>query len=65
MESWMGVAMLIEATLFSFLVALLGTWMGLRGLFRLFEAMTATQLEPVPVRAAPHSRIRSGRHHAA
>jgi hypothetical protein len=60
MESWMEVAMLMEATLFSFLVALMGAWMGLRGLFRLFEAMTVTQLEPVPVRVAAHSRIRSG-----
>jgi hypothetical protein len=65
MGSWMEVAMLIEATLFSSLVALLGAWMGLRGLFRLFEAMTATQLEPVPVRGAAHSRIHSGSRRAA
>lgn len=35
MESFMDLAMLIEATMLSFLLALWITWMGLRGLFRL------------------------------
>jgi hypothetical protein len=35
MGSFMDVAMLIEATMLSFLLALWITWMGLRGLFRL------------------------------
>jgi hypothetical protein len=35
MESFMNGAILIEATLLSFLLGLWVTWIGLRGLFRL------------------------------
>lgn len=49
METWMGDAVLIEATLLSFLVALWGTWMGLRGLFR---AIQATRMDAVQVQVA-------------
>lgn len=48
MEKWMGGAMLIEATLLSFGLALWLSWMVLRGLFRL---MPATRMQPAPQRA--------------
>jgi hypothetical protein len=38
MESWMSGAVVIEAALFSFLLALWMTWLGLRGLFLMMPA---------------------------
>ena len=51
METFMDGATLIEATLLSFLLALLITWLGLRGLFRL---MPSAGLHAVPIRLAVH-----------
>jgi hypothetical protein len=60
METWMGVTMLVEAALLSFLVALWGAWMGLRGLFRVIHA---TQMDAVPVQVA--ARAGASRRQAA
>jgi hypothetical protein len=49
MESWISGAMLIEATILSFLVAFWVTWMSLRGLFRM---LPAARLSAVPIRSA-------------
>jgi len=49
METWMSGAMLVEATMLSFLVALWITWMSLRGLFRM---LPAARLNAVPVGSA-------------
>ena len=56
MESYMGVAMLIEVTFLSFLLALWLTWLGLRGLFRLLPATTrpAPQVQYVANRRTEH-----------
>ena len=48
METWMGGAMVIEAAMFSFLVALGIAWMALRGLFRV---LPATGLRTVPIQS--------------
>jgi type III secretory pathway component EscR len=48
MQAWMGGAMLIEATVLSFLLALGFSWMVLSGLFRLLRS--ATRLQVVPIR---------------
>ena len=53
METWMSGAMLIEATMLSFLVALWIAWMSLRGLFRM---LPATRLDAVPIRSAAQRR---------
>ena len=42
METLMGGAMVIEATMLSFLVALWMAWMSLRGLFRMLPASSST-----------------------
>jgi hypothetical protein len=62
MESWMSGAMLIEATMLSFLVALWITWMSLRGLFRM---LPATRLHAVPIRSAGQQGSRAIGHRAA
>jgi hypothetical protein len=46
MENFMNGAMVIEAALLSFLLALWITWMGLRGLFRLMPIM-ARAADPI------------------
>lgn len=51
MESFMGGAILIEATLLSFILALCMTWLGLSGLFRL---LPATNRAARPVKLAAH-----------
>ena len=47
MQNFMNLAVLIETTLVSFLVALCVAWMGLRGLFQL---LPGAKLQGVPVR---------------
>jgi hypothetical protein len=47
MQTWMGGAMLIEAMMLSFLVALWIAWVSLRGLFWM---MPGTGLAPAPIR---------------
>jgi hypothetical protein len=60
MESFTNGAILVEATLLSFLLALWVTWIGLRGLFRL---MPGARLEAVPIRlGARHGAAASGSH---
>jgi hypothetical protein len=49
MESFMDVAMLIEAAMLSFLLALWITWLGLRGLFRL---LPGAKFDAAPIRIA-------------
>jgi hypothetical protein len=46
METFMDGAMVIEGALFSFLLALCMTWLGLHGLFRLMPA-TAKIVQPI------------------
>lgn len=46
METFMNGAMVIEAALLSFLLALCMTWLGLHGLFRLLPG-TAKIVQPV------------------
>jgi hypothetical protein len=46
MQNFMSGAMVIEAALLSFLLALWITWMGLRGLFRLMP-ITARAADPI------------------
>jgi hypothetical protein len=62
MESFMNGAVLIEATLLSFLLGLWITWVGLRGLFRL---MPGTRLEAVPIRLAVRRHASTPGRHAA
>ena len=47
MQNFMNLAVLIESTLVSFLVALCVAWMGLRGLFQL---LPGAKLQGAPVR---------------
>ena len=47
MQNFMNLAVLIETTLVSFLVALSVAWMGLRGLFQL---LPGAKLQGAPVR---------------
>jgi hypothetical protein len=62
MGSFMNGAILVEATLVAFLLALWVTWIGLRGLFRL---MPGERLEAVPIRlTARHGAGASGSHAA-
>ena len=53
MESYMGVAMLIEVTFLSFLLALWLAWQGLRGLFRLLPVASRNAS---PIRLAANQR---------
>jgi hypothetical protein len=46
METFMNGAMVIEGALFSFLLALCMTWLGLNGLFRLMP-VTAKMVQPI------------------
>jgi hypothetical protein len=62
METWMSGAILIEAMLLSFLVALWIAWMSLRGLFRM---LPATRLNAVRVRSAAHLRTGPMDRHSA
>ena len=62
MESLMSGAMLIEATMLSFLVALWITWMSLRGLFRM---LPATRLNAGPIRSAGQRSTEAIGHRAA
>ena len=62
MESFMDGAILIEATLLSFLLALWVTWMGLRGLFRL---MPGARLAAVPIRLVERRGARASGSHVA
>ena len=62
METLMSLAMLIDATILAFLLALWIAWMSLRGLFRM---LPATRLNAVPIRAAaPRGTQTIGRHAA-
>ena len=61
MEPWMSAAMVVEATMLSFLMALWISWMSLRGLFRL---LPGAKLNVIPIRAAAQ-RARSMDRHAA
>ena len=61
METWMSVAMVIEAAMVSFLMALWIAWMGLRGLFRL---LPVAKLNAIPIRAAAQRPPRSMDRHA-
>jgi hypothetical protein len=49
METWMSGTMVIEAAMFSFLMALWIAWMSLRGLFRMLPAI---RLNAIPIRSA-------------
>ena len=49
METWMSAAMVVEATMLSFLMALWIAWMSLLGLFRMFPA---ARLNAIPIRSA-------------
>jgi len=62
METWMSGAILIEATLLSFLMALWIAWMSLRGLFRM---LPATRLNAVPIRSAAQLRTGAMDRHSA
>jgi hypothetical protein len=53
MESYMGVAMLIEVTFLSFLLALWLAWQGLRGLFRMLPVASRNAS---PMRFAANQR---------
>jgi hypothetical protein len=55
METWMSGAILAEAAMLSFLMALWIAWMSLRGLFRI---LPACRLSTVPIRSA--ARLRTG-----
>ncbi len=62
METFMSGAMVIEGALFSFLLALWMTWLGLRGLFHL---MPATSRSAQPIRFAANRQQGNRRRHAA
>jgi hypothetical protein len=62
METWMSGAILVEATMLSFLMALWIAWMSLRGLFRM---LPATRLNAVPIRSTAHLRTGVIDRHAA
>jgi hypothetical protein len=62
METWMSGAILVEATMLSFLMALWIAWMSLRGLFRM---LPATRLNAVPVRSAAQLRTGAMDRHTA
>jgi hypothetical protein len=63
MQALMGGVMLIETTLFSFLLALWLSWVALGGLFRVLPLSLRPQA--VPVRNAPGMASRSYRDKAA
>jgi hypothetical protein len=62
METWMSGAMVIEAAMLSFMMALWISWMSLRGLFRL---LTGAKLHAIPILAAAQRAPRSMDRHAA
>ncbi len=62
METWMSGAILVEATMLSFLLALWIAWMSLRGLFRM---LPATRTNAVPVRSAAQRGTGAMDRHAA
>jgi hypothetical protein len=62
METWMSGAILIEATMLSFLMALWIAWMTLRGLFRM---LPATRLNAMPGRSAAQRGTGAMDRHAA
>jgi hypothetical protein len=62
MEPWMSAAMVVEATMLSFLMALWISWMSLRGLFRLLRG---GKLNAIPIRSATQRAQRSMDRHAA
>ena len=62
METWMSAAMVVEATMLSFLMALWISWMSLRGLFRL---LPGAKLNAIPIRSAAHRAPGSMDRHAA
>jgi len=62
METFMNGAMVIEGALFSFLLGLCMTWLGLHGLFRLMPA-TAKIVQPIRLVAEGHESSRQS--HAA
>jgi hypothetical protein len=60
MDTWMSEAMVIQATLLSFLMALWIAWMSLRGLFRMLPPVRITA---VPIRPATQREVGvEGRH---
>jgi hypothetical protein len=62
METWMGGAMLIEATMLSFLVALWIAWVSLRGLFWM---LPAARLDAAPIRSVVRQTVGSASRDAA
>jgi hypothetical protein len=65
METFMNGAMLIEATLLSFLLALWMTWLGLRGLFQLLPATSRQRTRSeaaAPIRFVARERSKSCSH---
>jgi hypothetical protein len=61
MEIWMDTAMVLEATMLSFLLALGITWMSLRGLFWVLPA----RLAAMPVRSIENRIQQSATRNAA
>jgi hypothetical protein len=62
MDTFMNGAIVIEAALLSFLLALCMTWLGLHGLFRL---MPATAKIVQPIRLVPNGQIGDRQRNAA
>ena len=62
METWMSAAVLVEATMLSFLVALWMGWMSLRGLFWM---MPGNRLAPAPARLPARQTARIPARHTA
>jgi hypothetical protein len=60
METFLSDAVVVEGALFSFLLALWMTWMGLRGLFRLMPIMA----QPITVRVVQPIRFFADRQEA-
>jgi len=61
METWMNGAMVIQAAMLSFLMALWIAWMSLRGLFRM---LPATKRNAIPIRSAAQRTPGSMERHA-
>jgi hypothetical protein len=62
METWMSVAVVIEAAMVSFLIALWIAWISLRGLFRI---LPAARLNAIPIRTTTERVTGSLGRHAA
>jgi len=62
MDTWMSGAMVVEAAMLSFLMALWMAWMSLRGLFQI---LPPARLNAIPNRSAAERATGSGGRHAA